>query len=181
MEPLLFREVETGEYLLFRTDVRGRVTHLFTGLEGSRKIRWYEQPFLHLGVAGLAMIAFVGALGVGIAGLLRRCPDAARLSRWFRLTAVSLSLLSLVFLGVVGGAAGTKGALFFMFGLPAAMVPFMYLPYLVIGLTGLLAVLTVLAWKTAAGSLTGRLLQSAMTISALGFVWFLHVWNLIGA
>jgi hypothetical protein len=53
-------------------------------------------------------------------------------------------------------------------------------PLVTTGLTVLLVLFTFHAWRANSWSFPARVHYSLVTVAALGFVWFLAYWNLLG-
>jgi len=187
VEPMYFRLEDTDFGVVFREDDQGRITHMFTGFvpEWSlEKLSWYETPDFHMVLALGCVLIFLSLLiAASISAIRDRrrdgdrdpAPRGARNARWI---AVGISILNLLFL------VGT------VFWGDAAAVPFFGVPLiyqLVLGLGVLAAVLTIgalvytiLAWKDGYWGVGGRVHYTLVTLAAVGFVWFLNSWNLLG-
>jgi hypothetical protein len=187
VEPLLFRSLDGTDYLYFREDSRGQITHMFgrIGEEPAtfEKVLWYEQDTVQLGLIVLLLLGFLSALAWPVTALVRRLrggqtldPRLARLARWL---AIVVGILNLLF--VVGFAAvlmqGLSGASPYP---PSWFIALLVIPIVTAVLSIALLVLAVLAWKNRYWSLVGRLHYSLVTLAALTFVWFVNYWNLLG-
>jgi hypothetical protein len=187
IEPLLFQTLDGTDYVSFREDERGRITHMFgrIGEEPAtfEKVAWYERDTVQLGLIGFLLICFVSVLAWPVTALIRRLrkrqahdPRLARIARWL---AFAMAILNLAFVVVF--------ALVLMQGLSGARP---YPPYWFVGLlvlpvlTALLSIAllgcTVLAWRDRYWSLVGRVHYSLVTLAALAFVWLANYWNLLG-
>jgi CubicO group peptidase (beta-lactamase class C family) len=187
VEPLYFRQVDAEFGMVFREDDQGRITHMFSGFVPQwafEKLSWYETPGFNMALALGCVLVFLSVLFVALIGFIRDrrrggdrepAPRGARVARWI---AVGISVLNLLFL--VGTVLWGDAAAVPFFG-----VPLLY--QLVLGLGVLAAVLTigalvytVLAWKDSYWGIVGRVYYTLVTLAAVGFVWFLNNWNLLG-
>lgn len=187
VEPLVFREVDGQDSLVFRADDRGDVTHLFADnlpVWAFSKLTWDKAiPFQAGWLAG-SLLTFLSALLVWpLLWLVNRRRGPAkypvsarsRLARWL---VVALSGLSVLFL--VGLAVWYFGFYDLPYDIPPALVAWLAIPLLITGLTAVSVVCTGLAWRERSRSLTGRRHYTLATLGALAFVGWLAYWNLLG-
>ncbi len=187
IEPLLFQSVDGTDYIAFREDAAGRITHMFgrIGEEPAtfERVRWYERDVVQLRLIALLLVSFLSVLAWPVAALIRRLrgrqthnPRLARIARWL---ATVVAILDLVF--VVGFAAvlmqGLSGGGPYP---PSWFVALLVLPLVTAVLSVALLVLALMAWKERYWSLVGRLHYSLVTLAALAFVWLANYWNLLG-
>jgi CubicO group peptidase (beta-lactamase class C family) len=187
VEPLYFRHADAEFGMVFRENDQGRITHMFSGFVPQwafEKLSWYETPGFNIALALGCVLVFLSVLIVALIGFIRDrrrggdrepAPRGARVAQWI---AVGISVLNLLFL--VGTVLWGDAAAIPFFG-----VPLLY--QLVLGLGVLAAVLTigalvytVLAWKDSYWGIVGRVYYTLVTLAAVGFVWFLNNWNLLG-
>jgi CubicO group peptidase (beta-lactamase class C family) len=188
VEPLYFRQPDGQLGIVFREDDRGRITHMFTDLAPQfafEKLNWYETPRFNMALALVCILVFLSMIPVILIRAIRnrrsdgdRKPASrgARAAYW---TILGISVLNLLFV------SGTVLVLFGSLGFPMFGVPLTY--RIVLGLGVLAAVLTVgalvytvLAWKDHYWGIAGRAYYTLVTVAAVGFVWFLNYWNLLG-
>jgi CubicO group peptidase (beta-lactamase class C family) len=190
VEPLYFRQADGELALVFREDERGRITHMFANLTpmwAFEKLRWYETPGFHIGLALGSIVFFLSAI-VALAiraasirlnrnrrrgGAREAVPRGARVAGWILL---GISVLNVLFL------VGTMlwGDLNTVFGVSLIYRLVLALPVLAAVLTVAALVYTVLAWKDRFWGLAGRVHYTLVTVAAVAFVWFLNYWNLLG-
>jgi CubicO group peptidase (beta-lactamase class C family) len=187
VEPLLFQEVAGTDYIAFREDEAGRITHMFgrIGEEPAtfEKVASYEKDTFQLGLIVCLVLAFVSVLAWPVASLLRRvrrrqahAPRQDRLARWL---AMMVAILNLLFLA--GFAAALMQSLTGAWPHPPPwFVTLLVLPILTTVLAILLFFLAILAWRDRYWSLVGRLHYTLVTLAALAFVWLTNYWNLLG-
>ena len=197
VEPLVFREANSDELLIFREDNRGNITHAFFGSLPEiafEKNQWFESPGFHLSMLSVCIAVFLSFLcAAAIAFLIRRVraeerkPDTT-LGRAARLAAgmesgLSLFLLLGVFLSVMDFAGVLSGNVP-LTGLLAGNMPLWGLVTAGSILIALLAVglvfFTILVWIQRLWNLSGRIHYTMVALSAIAFVWFMNFWNLLG-
>ena len=183
--PLLFQRVGGGDYVVFRENESGRITHMFLGSQpyvSYESLAWYETSPVHLGLLGFAALFFLSAILAGPARyIIRRIKHKpspqverpARLARWLAvlvsgLYPIFLVAQALVMVWATGGAS------------PMLHTLFLLLTILAVVLTIGLVVFTVLAWKDRYWGILGRLHYTLVTLAAVVFIPFLHYWNLLG-
>jgi CubicO group peptidase (beta-lactamase class C family) len=187
VEPLLFQSVDGADYISFREDERGQITHMFgrIGEEPAtfEKVLWYERDVVQLGLIVLLLASFLSVLAWPVASLVRRLrkrqghdPRLARIARWL---AMAVGILNLAF--IVGFAVtlmqGLSGGGPYP---PSWFVALLVLPIVTAALSIVLLALALLAWKDRYWSLVGRLHYSLVTLAGLVFVWLVNYWNLLG-
>jgi len=189
VEPLLFQSVKGDNYLAFREDKPGRITHIFFppspgGPVTLEKLPWYETTAFQLSLGGFLVLVFLSACLMWPAGILvrrlrKRPSTAPRPARLARRLAGLISALNLVFLlGMSFALVQLKGE--FFLGVPPVVIALLCIPLLTTLLTVALPIYTVLAWKNAYWSVIGRWHYSLITLAALVYIPFLLYWNLLG-
>jgi CubicO group peptidase (beta-lactamase class C family) len=185
VEPLVFRRDDGDRYAAFRMDSDGRITHLALNVLGAsvvlEKVPRYETPVVQGGLAAGFLAVFVSACLVWPLVALwrwwRGSPPARstlRLTRWL---AFLVSALNSAF---AGGVAGAVIALDLDYGMPPVLLALLAVPLVVAGLTAVLGVCVLLAWRNAWGSLLLRSYLSLVVLASVGFLFFLAHWNLLG-
>ncbi len=182
--PLYFRSVDGAVSLVFRQDRGGRIAHMFTSITpmfGFEKLGWRETPGFNMALLLSCLLVFLSIIALALAGAVRgrrsrdRMPESngARIARWIILTICSLDLLFV---------AGTA-----LWGNPVPLFGVSTVYKIVLGLGVLSAVLTAAAlvcgvavWKSRSWGVLRRVHFTLATLAALGFVWFLNQWNLLG-
>ena len=188
VDPLYFRQVDGQWDMLFREDDQGQITHMFSSFAPQwafEKLNWYEAPGFHMVLALGCALIFLSVLIVALIGFIRdrrrggdREPAArgARAARWI---AVGISILNLLFLGFSIGTVFLGNPVpFYGVSLFYRLVLLMALLAAVLTIGAL--VYTVLAWKDSYWGVVGRVYYTLVTLAAVGFVWFLNFWNLLG-
>jgi CubicO group peptidase (beta-lactamase class C family) len=179
--PMVFRQMNGQETVVFRVDQQGQITHLFQGndpIEGYRKLAWYENPQLHYGLLAGCVVLFLSVLVVWPIGWLvarRKTAPRLRLAVLARSLAWGISALNVLFLILFVVSISdlsqfptllTKGAL--VLALVAA------------GLTVGAVACTALVWRLRYWNVIARAHYTLLTLGALIFIWVLNQWNLLG-
>ena len=189
LEPLLFQQPNHSGYVAFGEDSRGPIAYAFNLVNpviGSfEKIPWYKTAGFQLGLLGFYTVLFLSAVIVWpgsylIRRLRRQHWRSVHPLRMAWMVAGLTSAFYLVFLIGVPLLLWLIGAWKLIYGVPALVVPFFYLPPLAVGLTIALPIFTLLAWKNKHWSLFSRLHYSLVTLAAIAFIPFLLYWNLLG-
>ncbi|WP_424100716.1 serine hydrolase domain-containing protein [Moorena producens] len=188
VEPLLFRATDSSMYINFRPDSQGKITgmsmssHVHLSYE---KLPWYEAPVLQLGLAGFSVTIFLwGCLVWLIRPLVsRKNKTLSLVSRHTRLVELSIgliSLLNLCFLMGMGIAISTIDFWEFFFGMPPIIIALLYLPIVTTGLTTIVSIIALLAWRDKNWSWIRRGYYFLSMLAAWLFIWLLNSWNLLG-
>ncbi|NET86367.1 MAG: serine hydrolase [Moorea sp. SIO1F2] len=186
VEPLLFRYPDSNMYISFREDSQGKITamsmssHVHLTYE---KLAWYETLVLQLGLVVFCVIIFLwGCLVWLIRPLIsRKNKTLALVSRHTRLVEFIIGLISvlnLCFLIGMGIAISTIDFWEFFLGIPPVMIALLYLPIVTTGLTTVVSIIGVLAWRDKNWSLIRRGYYGLSMLAAWLFIWLLNSWNL---
>ncbi len=180
VEPLVYREVDTRDLLVFQEDGEGRVVRALLASQphvAFESLSWHQSAGFHVGLLAFAVVTFLSAV-VGWPIARRWGRGDTTMSRLARPTAWVASALFLVFLASL--AVVLSDPMELAFGVPPLLRA-----VLVIGLVGSALTLAgvffaVRTWVRGDGSLAGRLHYSAVVVAGTAFVWFLDYWNLLG-
>ena len=188
VEPLYFRQVDGPFGIAFREDDQGRITHLFADrmpYTAFEKLDWYKTRSFHMVLFLGGVLMFLSMIPVAAVRFIRdrrsganrrSAPRSARAAYWIIL---GVSLLNLLFL--FGFALGMPAVMQNVLLDPPWIVKFaLGLGVLAAVLTAGALVYTVLAWKDGYWGVAFRVYYTLVTVAALGFVWFLNYWNLLG-
>jgi len=182
-KPLVFRAVDGDALLIFREDAQGNIKYAFMDTRAFEKQAWYELPLFHYVLFTTCILLFLSVIIAALVNFFvngRRTdrppqPRLARVARWvlggsavFGLAFVALFLIATPNnASVLTGEAPLLNSLGF-FSIPLAV--------LAVGAV----FFTMLAWKNQYWRLAGRMHYTLGTLAAVGFVWFLSYWNLLG-
>ena len=165
--------------MAFREDEKGRITHMFIGLEAFDKLPWYDTTAFQQRLGNTLLLVWPAS---SLIRRLRKQPSTApRPARLARLLAGFISVLNLVSLPGLILAINRMGLeLGLVYGMPPLVIALLCIPLLTTLLTALLPIWTVFAWKDKYWSHVGRLHYSLITLAALAYIPFLSYWNLLG-
>ncbi|EGJ35250.1 MULTISPECIES: hypothetical protein [Moorena] len=187
-EPLLFRYPDSNMYISFRKDSQGKITamslssHVHLTYE---KLAWYETLVLQVGLVGFCVLIFLwGCLVWLIRPLISRKNQSLSLvSRHTRLVELIIgliSILNLCFFSGMGIAISIIDFWEFFFGIPPVMIALLYLPIVTTGLTTVVSIIGLLAWRDKNWSWIRRGYYCLSMLAAWLFIWLLNYWNLLG-
>jgi CubicO group peptidase (beta-lactamase class C family) len=176
VEPWLFYDENTENYMTFRRDKRDRITHLFTGssvFSALEKLNWYETAAFQFKLAGICILTFISACLAGlirwVLNRFRHSPQLAKTIGLTRFLAFAVSFLYLTFLTGMGWFVLHTDFWEFFYGLPVRVKFLLYLPPIAAGLTVALIITTVLAWKTKNWSALSRFHHLLISLSCRAF------------
>jgi CubicO group peptidase (beta-lactamase class C family) len=186
VEPLVFREIDGPEKVVFQEDDNGRIAYLFpANAPAFSAIRreWYELSAVHWGVLGASMAVFASALlfwpviAFCVRGLTSPAINRTRFSAVLSSLGWLLSAVSIAF--AVGAAVVLQEPDEVAFGLTTPLKALLAVTQVCAGLTVLAALGCLIAWKNRYWRLSGRLHYTLVALAGIGFTWFLYYWNLL--
>jgi len=187
--PLLFQHANDESFTAFGEDERGRVRFVFNPLwpiiGAYERIHWYESIWIQLGLVGFCLVLFLSAVIIWPGGYLirrvrKRHWQSSRFVRIAWTVAGLIGILYLTFLISVPLLLWLIGVWKLVYGVPAVVVPFFYLPPVAVVLTIALPIFTLLAWKNKFWSLLNRIHYSLVMLAAIALIPLLLYWNLLG-
>ncbi len=187
VEPLLFRRVDTDEYMAFMEDSRGRIIHMNTRYMtplNFERAPCYDSLAFQSVLIGIMVVLFITAvLGWPTLVLVRRLKKSSYRSsgpeKSARIVIGAASFLNTLF--IVGFSAIVSVA--FMGSLASTdtiITFFLTLPIIAAILTLAGMVFAWLSWKRGFWFLFGRIHYSAVVAANLVFIWFTWHWILLG-
>ena len=186
VSPYHWRSVRSDERVAFRT-VDGRMQLLSTdpvgGNQAWERLRWWEGPSLHGPLVFLFLAAFLAAPFVRPrpprGGVLSAQPVPAGARQAWRVLA-AVALLDLVFVWGLVLAFRASRDVGLLLGVPAGMRAALWLGAAASIAALALPFFAVRSWRRGYGTPAWRILYSLLSVVILGFVAFLHYWNLLG-
>ncbi len=198
VDALYFRQPDGPFAISFREDAEGRIRYMATDLTpmfSFERLRWFETPTFNLTLLAVCVLLLLSLLAAGVVRLVRarrsttqaRAGDGVGASlqtgtaltrralvlEWVQLATAAFALLFVV--GVVIWGNPTP-----LFGVSMGF-------NIVLGIGVVVALLTVIAlvgaafvWREGYWRFPRRLHYSVGALAAVGFVWFLDNWNLLG-
>jgi CubicO group peptidase (beta-lactamase class C family) len=185
-EPLVFRQADDDTLLVFKEDSSGNITLAFLGSNAQTaliKNRWFETLTFNLALLGLWFILFSSfEITAGVRLYLRhkrhQPETASRLERTAQGVAGMAGFLGLLVL------AGAFASIFNAYGLYVGdlpLWPFVQVFSVIVALLTLgMVIFTILAWVRRFWRAPGRIHYTLVTLSAVGLVWFMNFWNILG-
>jgi len=174
----LFQWSNTGNYVTFRENDEGKITHMFYFRTALLRVPWHETFPVQMGLLGFALVTFLTTLIGWLVTGLRRQGESYRVSG-------SLSLLYIGFLVGLGLLlapvfAGADPPWVFSFAPPTELLVLLALPLVGVALTLSLAWQVFRSWKEKRGSWFLRVYNTLILLASFAFLFFLHTWNLLG-
>lgn len=184
VEPLLFKNMENGRYLSFRTNSSGDVTYMFTEIPtfAFEKVRWYESNSLHMILLGGFILIFLSWCVYYCIHSLRNMKKKERTRGRFAgrlLTLISIS--NVVFLvGIAVTVLSMDSVSDIGFKLPLVMKILLVGQIPVAVLTGVLAAATFIVWRKGYWKVPGRICFTMVVASNICFTALMYYYNIIG-
>jgi hypothetical protein len=168
--PDRFESLDGREQVAFRSDARGRVTHMLIGPFALDRVGALASPGLHAALGAACAVLFAGTLaGFALGGLARRLPDAvpSALDARTRALACAVCAVDLVILvGVVSQLADVR-LWDLLVAVPPALRAMLWLPLLALPLTLALAVAAARGLRPGTRAPLARLHLGALLVAAL--------------
>jgi len=174
----LFQGSNTGNYVAFRENDQGKITHLFYYRTALKRVPWQETFPVQIKLLGFALVTFLTALiGWLVAGLKRQ-------GKFYGVSG-PLSLLYVGFLIGLGLLlapvfAGADPPWAFSFAPPNELFLLLALPLVGAALTLVLAWQVFRSWKEKRGGWFVRIHNTLILLASFAFLFFLNTWNLLG-
>ena len=180
----VFRKLSSQEFIVFRRNQQGRVTHLFENNfpeEAYFKLPWYAVNSIHFTALAICSLIFVTEVLQWTSVTLWRRRQRSSRSRsqiWAVRVSGSISMLNLLFIIALVIILTNIPSL-----VPALETVFklvLTLPLIGAMLTVATLIITVFVWRYRHWSNWGRLHYTLVSISGLSFLLLLNFWNLLG-
>src|SRR5262249_38946504 len=174
------------QFMAFRADAAGRITHLLLGVDAFERLAWYESARVQVPLVGFAMVVFLSAvLGWTVAALARRLrgrhvdgEPGARLARGIA------GVASLTGLGSVAAGAILQGrelrAPTIVYGTSAGLLAYVGLAHLAALAAIALPFFAARAWRRGWWARAGRAHYTLVTLAALYLVVGPGYWEQLG-
>jgi hypothetical protein len=172
VDPLVFRRVDSEDYILFRENERGQIT----GVDNYERIGWLEQVPLHLAIVACSVVTFAAYLGMqGVRSLRRRTSRSE--GRTARICAVAAAAINVMFVVWLVASFRELGAIT---PLPLSTLTLLWLPIISLALTALLPAFAFTVWWEQWWTRGERVAYSTLAVFAIAFMTFLNYWKLLG-
>jgi CubicO group peptidase (beta-lactamase class C family) len=187
VEPLLFMNNETGQYMAFYEDEDGRITHV--NMHEGLPANFEKIPFYATGRALIALVLFFFAVYLSVTPgwlfakwirkLRKKEPGRGIPDRKTRQFAIMVSALNLLFLmGFIALLAvlGQKLAV----GIPWILTAVLAIPIFSLICLLILLYLGIRTRLNRNWKISGRIQYIVLVATSIVFFWFLNYWNLLG-
>ncbi len=183
VEPLVFRQIDGDDVMVFQADEKGRITHAAQSeypIRAFEKLEWYESPDFQLPLLGSALVLMVSTLPVALIRLLRRSRNdkTSRLPKIGRRILVADAGMAILFL--VGFGLVFANQITFLLGDILLLRVALLFPVLILALSPIAVAGVLVAWRSGDWHPIVRIYYSLVTFASLVFLWVLNYWNLIG-
>ncbi len=184
--PLMFREIDGQNALVFRADPNGHVTHLFSATGGAgalERLRWFNTPRFNLSLLAVCVAVFLSALlGWPVVAFVTRevrRQDTAPRAGARRATLLGWFTCGLILALIVAAGLVLSSKEDIAFGVPPKVKALVWLTPLVAALSAGVAVSAIVAWRQRYWRFSGRLHYTCVASACIAFLWFLNHWNLL--
>jgi len=183
VEPLVYRNAESPELLVFHSDSGGHVRHMFRGNNPTTaysRLSWVESPTFQRGVVVACLAVFASVLLLWPVGFLFNI--LRRKDYWVggRFGGTFLWLLSLAYWFFMVRLYGILSGPGFAFGLPPGMNTLLLIPMVSAGIMVALLIFLFLAWRRGYWTLLGRVHFTLAVAASVVMVLWTDYWNLLG-
>ncbi len=181
VEPLLLQLKDRDNYAIAKEKNDGKITSLFTGHGVLEKLAWYETNTFHWILIWWFVVMFFSECIVSILSLTR-----FQLNSWHQLTQLlaglscGLNLFFILGMFLVKFLSENNPRFQIEYGMPREIIFLLCIPLFTSVIAIGLPILAVLAWIENDWLFLEQLHYSLVAITALGFIPFLHYWNLLG-
>ena len=183
-DDLVFRHTESSEVLVFERGDNGKITHAFIGgmpTMALDKLTGVDTPLFHQTVFGLSIFTFLATLVYWLFSFFskrKKLTVAKFPNKTKRITLIILVLVVVFYLGfVVLFSAGRE----LIYGIPNYAYLLFSIPFLIIGLIGILCYQVIKFWTNK--SSVGTWKKSAISficVCLIATIYQWNYWNLIG-
>lgn len=183
IEPLLFKNVKTGDAIAFKADKQGNICYMLP--EGSttvafEKIYWYQNPALHRIIFMSFTILFLLLLLVQVILIIKRKDDTKETLRNKNITLLVCILNSLFLVGMIKECLSLSHMLMFLPELPKIVICLLFIPIITTILTLYLIISTFIYWNKRSDTLVSKIWTILVCCIFLIFNLYLNYWNLFG-
>jgi CubicO group peptidase (beta-lactamase class C family) len=184
VDDLLFREMDGEDAIAFREE-DGDITHAFLGsvpIMAFERLDWYERPLLQGALAGLTLLVLLSAVVGWPLGMVRRRlgdgpppAERPRIARWL------VGFAGVCLVGFLAGVVGVVATDPWVLLSPSIELQALFVLPVLAALSTLWAALyLVRSWREGYWGLLSRLHYTLVVLAAVGLLWLLAYWNLLG-
>lgn len=184
VEPLLFRNMENGRYLSFRTEGSRNPSYMFNENPTSafEKVQWYQSNKLHIILLIFCIVmSLTWCIYCAMKYLRRSDKITSPAGRYAESLLTIIAISSIVSLaGIFAAILSMDSVLDIGFKLPVIMRVVLAGQIAVAVLTGILAVIIFIVWQKAYWRMPGRLYFTLVGVANICFTAILYYYNMIG-
>lgn len=182
IEPLLFKNVKTGDAIAFKADKQGNIAYMLP--EGLtvvfEKIHWYQNPTLHRIIFMSFTILFLLLLLVQVILIIKRKNDTKETLRNKNITLLVCILNSLFLVSMIKECLSLSHMLMFLPELPKIVICLLFIPIINTILTLYLIISTFIYWNKRSDNFASKIWTVLVCCIFLIFNLYLNYWNLFG-
>jgi len=178
VEDNLFQWSDSGNYVAFREDTHGNITHLFYARTAALRVPWYETSQVQIGLLGFSLVIFLTGVIGWLVATFRRQGKSYIISGLLSLLCICFLVGMGLLLGPIFTVADPPWV--FSFAPPTGLLLLLALPLVGVSLTLVLAWQVFKSWKEKRNGWFVRVHNTSILLASLSFLFFLNTWNLLG-
>jgi hypothetical protein len=181
-EPNLFRNVNDKDFVGFQEDEQGQIRYLVPSGSVMEKVPWYDAAIVQVPMLLASTAVFLLTPLVWLAGMLVRRLRHQPATLSHRTTRTFVNLVCLCNLGFLVGLGYLLASYpqSVIYGATASVVAVFVLPLVSAGLTAGCILCAARLWQQTQSGTRARIGYTFFATLSLGFLLFLHHWNLLG-
>lgn len=180
----LFQSTQRPARIAFKLNSNQQVTHMFVEDIAYKKLSWWEDSKLHLGLIGFILLfSFFSCLFWILEWWLRRRRGGSQSSgeSWAKLTIYLGASFCLYFTGTLVREVQSVAGQGWDYGVPDSLRTLLNTSYAGLGLACIMLIFALVSWRRSYWNVFWRLCYSLLTVCMLVFHLILGYWNLMGA
>ena len=178
VEPDLFQWLESGNFVAFRSEPDGEVTHLFVNRTAFARMPWYETLEVQVGLLGFAVLVFFLSAVVWLYAVIRGFKT--RLALPGLMGVVNLAFVGLLAYAFREVVRSPDPPWTLTFDPPLSLLATMSLPFFGAALGAVVLVRAVTNAGQRYRPFFSKLADLPVILAEGGFLFFLFTWNLLG-
>ena len=184
IEPEVFKRIDGEEIITFSENYNGKNnSYLYIKNNAFQKLEWYENSTLYIIFALFSLIIILISPFVWIKIFIKKknCKEERNnIDKYSGCIGIFTSILVIIFCTSASIITSMLGKYAFMFGVPISLRIILIIPILLCGITILLFVISILAWKNRYWTKFKRVFFTIYTLGVILFLISLKFWNMIG-
>lgn len=183
-EPLLFKNVKTGDTIAFKADKQGNIAYMLqnSSTVALEKIKWYENPTLHKIIFVLFTVLFLCMFFIIMfVNFKKRATKELSIYKYHKWIITSICILNLVFLlGMAKECIFLSSSLIFLPELPRAVIYLLFIPIVTTVLAFGVIISIFIYWNREKSNFDTTVFNVLICCVFLIFNLYLNYWNLLG-